>query len=65
MNDEATIPYREGWHAHRLGVSSPEKNPYHERKQSVSHSLWQSGWCERFGAVKHDRQDLLIARDQS
>lgn len=60
--EEAAVPFLDGWHAHRLGVDVDE-NPYDEQRQSKSHSLWTSGWCRRFGAIKHG--DDTTERDEA
>lgn len=49
---EQSTAYIDGWNAHRLGVRV-EDNPYSETTQAYSNSQWLSGWCRRFGAVKH------------
>lgn len=54
MEDDATPAFRDGWHAHKLGVDIDD-NPYDEQKQAYSNHEWMSGWCARFGAVKHDQ----------
>lgn len=64
MNDDASPPFRDGWWAHKEGVDI-DKNPYKRRRQSWSHGQWQSGWCRRFEAVKHDQRDVLRSGDQS
>lgn len=50
--------YRNGWRAHFNGIVSGE-NPYNEYTQTCSHSRWLSGWCDRFDAIKHDK-DLSL-----
>ncbi len=44
--------FLDGWLAHKNGVEV-EDNPFDERRQARSRSQWTSGWCARFGAVKH------------
>jgi hypothetical protein len=50
---EKSDTYLDGWLAHREGVES-DANPYDEKTQARSHAQWRSGWCDRFGACKHD-----------
>ena len=52
MDEEDTPAYRDGWHASKNGVDI-EDNPYDEHRQTYSNRLWMSGWCGRFGAIKH------------
>jgi hypothetical protein len=53
-DEEKSAPFLDGWHAHRLEFGPVEAaNPYSEHTQAKSHALWQSGYCRRFGAVKH------------
>lgn len=55
MDDENSESYRNGGHAHRLGADNDEAtNPYNETTQAYSHSQWLSGWCRRYGAIKHN-----------
>ena len=44
--------YRDGWLAHRNGVDV-NANPYDENAQQRAHEQWMSGWCARFGSLKH------------
>lgn len=47
--------YINGWFAHKNGVDA-EQNPYNEKSQYASNSLWLSGWVDRFAAIKHGRE---------
>lgn len=51
VTDHST-EYMDGWHAHKAGRVSGE-NPYSEELTAFSYRRWLSGWCGRFGAVKH------------
>lgn len=51
--EEGSLPYLDGWDAHRNGIQDPDSNPYHEKLQPRSHLAWLSGWCARFDAIKH------------
>jgi hypothetical protein len=42
---EGSIPWLDGWHAHRL--SKGAENPYNEETQSCSHWQWMMGHCRR------------------
>ena len=48
---EGSIPWLDGWHAHRL--SKGAENPYNEETQSCSHWQWMMGHCRRRDACKH------------
>lgn len=52
ISDEDRVEYMDGWFAQRDDLSV-DKNPYDKRLQSKSFSLWESGWCARFNAIKH------------
>lgn len=53
MDREDSAQFQDGWFAHKASVPVDD-NPFSERSQPKSYDLWQSGWCERFNAVKHD-----------
>lgn len=53
MNQFRTDAWLDGWHAHRLGISVDDGNPFGEKATYRSHLQWISGWCSRFAAVKH------------
>lgn len=53
MSNTHSTAYLDGWLAHKSGNVAVEENPYHEDKQSRSHSEWMSGWGARFNACKH------------
>lgn len=49
---DKTEAYLDGWLAHLKDVDV-EANPFDDKRQARSHAQWTSGWCARFGAVKH------------
>jgi len=53
-----TTAEKDGWYAHKNGVRVDD-NPYCERRQEASNMEWTSGWCARFGALKHGRMDEI------
>jgi hypothetical protein len=55
---DKSVQYKDGWKAHQLGVSV-HANPYDDKAQYHSNSQWQSGWVDRFNAVKH-RGDMEL-----
>lgn len=54
MTAEKSDAYLDGWLAHKDGLAV-ESNPYDRLLQVRSNHQWESGWCDRFGAIKHDR----------
>ena len=52
--DNPSESFRNGWIAHSKGRGVHD-NPYDEETESWSYLQWESGWCRRFSAIKHDQ----------